>query len=83
MSETSGKLLFLILGPVLGTAAFAALHLTGWDTTACWTGAIAATTVVWWITEPIPIPAASLLPLGAFPITGVLTAGQVASAYGS
>tara|TARA_B100000676_G_C18058067_1_gene835816 strand:+ start:1097 stop:2482 length:1386 start_codon:yes stop_codon:yes gene_type:complete len=81
--NASARLPFLILGPVLGAVAFGALQMTGWDTKACWTGAIAATTVVWWITEPIPIPAASLLPLGAFPVTGVLSAGQVASAYGS
>lgn len=37
---------------------------------------------VWWITEAIPIPATSLLPLVLFPITGALDSGTTTSAYG-
>jgi len=37
---------------------------------------------VWWISEPIPIPVTSLIPLAVFPMTGVLTPSEVASAYG-
>lgn len=47
------------------------------------TAAITVWTVVWWITEPIPIPVTSLLPLALFPLVGVLEASQVAAAYGS
>ncbi len=36
-----------------------------------------------WISEPIPIPVASLFPLAVLPLSGVLTADQVAQAYGS
>lgn len=39
--------------------------------------------VIWWTTEPVPLPATSLLPMALFPLLGVLDAGQVASAYGS
>lgn len=39
--------------------------------------------VYWWITEPVPIPVTSLLPLALFPLAGVLDSGQVAAAYGS
>jgi sodium-dependent dicarboxylate transporter 2/3/5 len=38
--------------------------------------------VVWWVFEPIPIPATSILALALLPLLGVLTAGDVASAYG-
>lgn len=38
--------------------------------------------VIWWIFEPIPIPATSLLPLALLPLLGVLSANQVAQAYG-
>ncbi|MDX8343342.1 DASS family sodium-coupled anion symporter [Rossellomorea sp. YZS02] len=37
---------------------------------------------VWWITEAIPIPATSLLPIILFPVTGALQSGEVTSAYG-
>ena len=36
----------------------------------------------WWVTEAIPIPAASLLPILLFPLTGALDSKTVASAYG-
>lgn len=48
--------------------------------------AIAASTVwiaIWWITEAIPIPVTSLLPLVLFPLSGGLEASDTASAYGS
>ena len=38
--------------------------------------------VVWWVTEAIPIPATSLLPLALLPLFGVLTPSQVGAAYG-
>ncbi len=36
-----------------------------------------------WLTEILPIPAASLLPLSVFPLLGILTPEQIASAYGN
>jgi len=36
----------------------------------------------WWITEAIPIPATSLLPLVLLPVTGALDSATVTSAYG-
>jgi len=37
---------------------------------------------IWWITEAIPIPATSLLPIIIFPITGALKIGDTTAAYG-
>lgn len=48
--------------------------------------AILASTIwiaVWWMTEAIPIPATSLLPIIIFPMTGGLDMGATTSAYGS
>lgn len=48
--------------------------------------AILASTIwiaIWWMTEAIPIPATSLLPIVLFPMTGGLEMGSTASAYGS
>ncbi len=47
--------------------------------------AVLATTLwvaTWWITEAIPIPATSLLPIVLLPITGALSNATVTSAYG-
>jgi sodium-dependent dicarboxylate transporter 2/3/5 len=39
--------------------------------------------VIWWVFEPIPIPATSFIPLGLLPLLGVLTPVQVAQSYGN
>jgi sodium-dependent dicarboxylate transporter 2/3/5 len=49
---------------------------------AVWTAAVTAWCAVWWVLEPIPIPATSLIPFAVFPLLGVLDHKQVATAYG-
>src|SRR5699024_9174317 len=47
--------------------------------------AVAASTIwiaIWWITEAVPIPVSSLLPLVLFPLTQGLDIEETASAYG-
>jgi sodium-dependent dicarboxylate transporter 2/3/5 len=73
----------LTLGPLLAAVAFFTLQSFGWQGTACWTAAITIICAVWWIFEPIPIPATSLIPLATLPIIGVLTPAQVGESYGS
>ena len=73
----------LTLGPLLAAVAFFTLQGFGWQATACWTAAITVICAVWWIFEPIPIPATSLIPLATLPIIGVLTPAQVGESYGS
>lgn len=75
--------LALISGPVLAAAVAASMNLSGWDAKACWTGAVVMLCVVWWIFEPIPIPATSIIPLVVFPLVGVLPKEEVAKAYGN
>ncbi len=72
----------LIAGPALAALIAVAMNASGWDTKACWTGAIVVLCVVWWIFEPIPIPATSIIPLAVFPLAGVLTKEDIAKAYG-
>lgn len=50
---------------------------------AAWTAGITCLTAFWWMTEPIPIPATSLIPIAALPLVGVLTATEVGAAYGN
>ncbi len=79
----NNQTLFIGLGLVAAAIAWNILAFAGWESTACWAGATAVLCAFWWITEPIPIPATSLIPLAVFPAVGVLTPTQVGAAYGS
>jgi sodium-dependent dicarboxylate transporter 2/3/5 len=72
-----------IAGPLLAAAVALSMSLSGWGAEACWTGAVAALCVVWWIFEPIPIPVTSIIPLAVFPLAGVLPQEKISAAYGS
>src|SRR5687768_8483822 len=73
----------LFAGPLLAATLALVMSSYGWDAKACWTGAISVLCVVWWIFEPIPIPATSIIPLAVFPLAGVLPQEKSAAAYGS
>jgi sodium-dependent dicarboxylate transporter 2/3/5 len=73
----------LFAGPLLAAVLALAMSSYGWDARACWTGAISVLCVVWWIFEPIPIPATSIIPLAVFPLVGVMPQEKIAAAYGS
>ena len=68
-----GVFLLLLLLP-----APSALSPEGWRT-----AAVAILMAIWWMTEAIPIPATAMLPLGLFPILGVLDAGNASEPYAS
>lgn len=74
----------LALGP---TAAAVTLMLCLNQTTlgvaASATAAVTAWCAAWWLTEPVPIPVTSLLPMALLPLAGALTPTQVAESYGS
>ncbi|SEH15749.1 solute carrier family 13 (sodium-dependent dicarboxylate transporter), member 2/3/5 [Natronorubrum sediminis] len=44
--------------------------------------AVTAWVAVWWMSEAIPIPATSLLPIPLFPMTGALGADETTPSYG-
>ncbi|MDK1022907.1 MAG: SLC13 family permease [Gammaproteobacteria bacterium] len=73
----------LVLGPIIAGLCYIVLQQFGWNTAVCWTAAITLLCAAWWIFEPIPIPATSLIPLAALPVVGVLTPAQVGESYGS
>ena len=77
------KLVALLMGPILACGVGFAMSAMAWPLMACLTGGLTTLCVLWWVFEPIPIPATSLIPLGAFPLVGILSAGQIADAYGS
>jgi sodium-dependent dicarboxylate transporter 2/3/5 len=70
---------------VLGLALFLALLLApapeGLPIAAWRTAAAAALMATWWVTEAIPIPATSLVPLAVFPVLGIATIEQATTPY--
>jgi len=76
------KRLFLWLGPILASSLFILLHLLDTKMQINIVASITLLCALWWVFEPIPIPITSLLPLAVFAMTGILTSGEVASAYG-
>ncbi|MFD2829911.1 SLC13 family permease [Corticicoccus populi] len=76
------QLVGLILGPLLFALALLFLETEGLDSSGVFVVAAALWIATWWITEAIPIPATSLLPLILFPMGGVLSNQDTASFYG-
>ncbi|MDA7726332.1 SLC13 family permease [Pseudomonadales bacterium] len=72
-----------MLGPALACLTYLLLQLSGWDHLACYTGAISALCATWWIFEPVPIPATSLIPIALLTLFGVLSPAEVGASYGS
>lgn len=72
----------LILGLILAAVLFCILFLCrmGWPISI--TASVTLLVAWWWVTEPISIPATSLIPLALFPLLGVITPDQTAAAMG-
>ncbi len=77
------QLVGLILGPLLFILTLLFLNTEGLDSAGVFVVASTLWIATWWITEAIPIPATSLLPLFLFPLGGVMDSGTTTSAYGN
>ena len=73
----------LYLGPAIAICLGLGLLYSGSTALIAWTAGVTALTASWWIFEPIPIPATSLIPIGVLPLVGVLDHHQVGAAYGN
>ena len=73
----------LILGFAAAAGAYALGHFYGLSDVIVWTIAISTLTAFWWVTEAMPIPATSIVPMALFPLAGVLDQREAASALGS
>ena len=72
------------IGLVLGPVVFVAILLTepfALPSEAIVVLASTSWVVIWWISEAIPIPVTSLLPIVLFPSTGVMTASEATMPY--
>lgn len=74
--------LALWLAPLIGALVGVAMLRSGWELRAALAAGLTTLCALWWIFEPIPIPATSMIPLGVFPLLGILDGKQVAQAYG-
>ena len=72
----------LWVGPLVGIIIALTMLRYSWPIEGALTGGLTALCALWWIFEPIPIPATSMIPLGVMPLVGILDGKQVAQAYG-
>ena len=73
----------LIICPVAAGVLGTVLYTLGFSSDISITAAITTWVAAWWITEPISIPATSMIPLALFPLFGILSPDDVALAYGN
>lgn len=75
---------YLLSGPLLALATYYALQLGfAFEREAALTAAITVLTVIWWVTEALPIPITSLIPFVLLPMFGILSHREVSAALGS
>ena len=74
---------FILIGPIVAIAFYEFLRFSQVEYLPAVTAAITALTVIWWVSEAVPIPATSLVPFALLPLFGVLDHGTAASALGS
>ncbi|MCK7597555.1 SLC13 family permease [Microbulbifer sp. CAU 1566] len=74
---------FIVVGPLLSLLFYGLLSHLGMAYLPAVTAAITLLTVIWWITEALPIPATSIVPFVLLPLFGVGDHKLVASSLGS
>ncbi len=82
MSLNPTRTWMLYLGPILGLVTYLITSFLGLADTAAATAGITCWVGLWWVFEPIPIPATSMIPFAAFPLAGILPNKVIAQAYG-
>lgn len=73
----------LILGPLLFLVMFFCPTPPGMEPAAQRMAAVALLMATWWMTEAVPIPATSLLPIPLFPFLGIMHTKKAAAPYAS
>ncbi len=80
MKSINAKSLGLILGPLLFVVLLF-VNIEPENPAVGYTLAVAALMAVWWITQAIPISVTSLIPVGLFPLLGIMNGKEVSSTY--
>ncbi|XPV74781.1 MAG: SLC13 family permease [Desulfovibrio sp.] len=79
--QTLGNKIGFFAGPLLFILILLMPQPEGMSPEALKVAAVTVLMAVWWITEAIPIPATSLLPIALFPMLGVMKAGHATAPY--
>jgi sodium-dependent dicarboxylate transporter 2/3/5 len=74
---------FIFLGPILAFSFYFLLSHFGLADKPAIAAGVTLLTVIWWVTEAIPIPATSLVPFALLPLFGIVDHKVVASSLGS
>jgi len=73
---------YVVAGPVLALLVYIVLpEDPGLSTAARTTAGVVTLVAFWWMSEALPLPATSLVPIVAFPLLGVLEVGDATAAY--
>lgn len=73
----------LYVGPLVAVVVGLTLYYyAGLNSKACITAAVTSWCAVWWVLEPMPIEATSVIPFALFPLLGIIDAKQAAAGYG-
>ncbi|WP_419785244.1 SLC13 family permease [Pseudodesulfovibrio sp.] len=76
-----GRRIGFFLGPIVFVLMLVLPVPTGMKVEAWHVAAVTALMAIWWITEAIPIPATSLLPIALFPLLGVMKSSASTAPY--
>ncbi len=76
------KTVGLWLGPAVFLIIYFFIAPAGMPASAISVMAITAWIAIWWVTEPIPLAATSLIPIILFPLMGILKLSQTTASYG-
>ena len=74
---------FIAIGPIAAIIFYYFLTFSGLAEIPATAAAITLLTVIWWVSEALPIPATSLVPFALLPLFGVVDHKTVASSLGS
>ena len=77
----NGKMIGFCLGPIVFVSMLLMSAPDGMNPAAWKVAAVTALMAIWWITEAIPIPATSLLPIAMFPLLGVMKSKAACAPY--
>ncbi len=80
---TTRQKIGLFLGPLLFLVMLAVPTPGGMEPVAQKMAAVALLMATWWMTEAIPIPATSLIPIALFPLLGIMHTKSAAAPYAS
>jgi solute carrier family 13 (sodium-dependent dicarboxylate transporter), member 2/3/5 len=80
--KDSKKTLSIVLGPVAFLTVMFLFPVDGLPEQAKAVLAVTLWVAIWWVTEAVPIPVTSLLPIILFPMSGALSIGETSASYG-